>query len=470
MISDMELGAELKDGMSRLQAGSAVTIITPPLGTQLSGSFEYREAETVDDDLTVRALVLDNGATCLALIICDLIAIPATVVEAARSRIAVAQAIPPSQIMISCTHTHTGPATTGLLAASPDPAYLEWLVSRIVDSVVIAGSRRIPARVAWGVADTQGVCFNRRFRMRDGAVIFNPPFDDPDVLDPVGPVDPQLTALLVEDQHGTPVALWANLALHFVGHDNFAAAVSADYYGDYARAVQSALGDQCHGLLTNGASADINNRDLDRVVDLPLGTKRARLVGLAVAATAIQATMMQRRHDALPLAAKSIPFTVARRPITHGDVALAQHILAGAMDIEAPAGGFSFVVGQPIPADKLPTYARETLALAAMPAGIKTELQVMRIGDLALVGLPGEVFVQFGLAIKARSPFPRTTVVSLANDYIGYIPTHEAFRQGGYETWAARSAWPAEGTGEAMVEVALAGLRALRGDLSEAPP
>jgi neutral ceramidase len=107
------------------------------------------------------------------------------------------------------------------------------------------------------------------------------------------------------------------------------------------------------------------------------------------------------------------------------------------------------------------TYAREVLEVARLPETVDTELQVLRIGDLALVALPGEIFVSLGQGIKADSPFPLTAVVGLANDYVGYVPTRAAFDQGGYETWAARSAWPAPGTGEAMVAAALSLLRAL---------
>lgn len=456
LVNGRRLAGE--DG-TMLHAGAGVTTITPPLGSAVSGSFEERWAETVDDELTARALVLDDGAAPVALVVCDLICLAAETVAAARARIAERCGIPAELVMISCTHTHTGPATTALLSVEPDTAYLDWLPGRIADAVAIARSRMVPARVAWGAADIDGVCFNRRFRMADGTVVFNPALDDPAVGAPVGPVDPGVTALLVEDGDGAPLALWANLALHYVGHDN-PLAISADYYGDYARAVARALGERCVGLLTNGASGDVNNRDLARALPLPAGTARARLVGTAVAAAAIQATAMARRHQAPALAAETIPYTVERRPITDADVALAEAIVARAAADPAPAS-FDFVVGQPIPGWQVPTYAREVIEVARMPRSVATELQVMRVGDLALAAIPGELFVALGLALKAASPLPLATVVSLANDYVGYLPTEAPFGEGGYETWAARSAWPAPGTGEAMITAALAGLRRL---------
>jgi neutral ceramidase len=136
-----------------------------------------------------------------------------------------------------------------------------------------------------------------------------------------------------------------------------------------------------------------------------------------------------------------------------------------------PGGPFSWVIGQPLPASTLRTYARECRFVAALPEQLETEVQALRIGDCAVVALPGEIFVELGLAIKAASPFrwmapvessrsayqpERVTLLSsLSNDYVGYVPTRRAIEEeGGYETWAARSALPAAGTGEAMVRVA----------------
>lgn len=464
-----------------------VTAITPPLGTPLAGHFEYREAKTVADDLTARALVLDDGATRLALVVCDLIRVPGWLVAVARERIAVRCGISGDHVMIAATHTHTGPVistgqgdpgeppvvpdgpaptyrlttpvTGGLLSAPADREYLDWVAGRIADSVAIACARMVPARIAIGATDVTGVCFNRRFQMRDGTVVFNPGIDNPEIVAPAGPIDPRVTAFLVEDLGGSPIALWANLALHYVGTDD-QLAVSADYFGQFARLVPRFLGDTCTGFLTNGASGDINNIDVTGAIAIT-GTARGQMVATAVAAAAVQATIFAPRAE-VTLAAARRPFQVRRSAITDADVALAERILATASDDALPPEvPFSFVVGQPIPAYALRTYAHEVLALARMPETETTEIQVMRIGDLGIVALPGEIFAALGLAIKQASPFAHTAVVGLANDHIGYVPTIEAVRQGGYETWRTRLSWSAPGTGEEMVAVAWGALAAL---------
>ncbi|CAN0473898.1 unnamed protein product, partial [Phaeothamnion confervicola] len=102
-----------------VQAGAGVSTITPPLGTSLCGLFEDRPARTVADDLHVRALVLDDGSNRIALVLCDLICLGSEAVNAAKDRIATRSGIPASHVMISCTHTHTGPATVPLFATEP---------------------------------------------------------------------------------------------------------------------------------------------------------------------------------------------------------------------------------------------------------------------------------------------------------------------------------------------------------------
>lgn len=369
--------------------------------------------------------------------------------------------IPPRCVMISCTHTHTGPVTSENRGVHPDQAYMNWLPVRIADAVGIACSRLAPARVASGSADVEGVCFNRRFRMRDGTVVFNPGAGNPGIIEPAGPTDPEVTALLVEDLSGMPLALWACLSTHYVGTDH-ECALSADYYGVFADAIRRGLGEQCVGILANGTSGNINTIDVHRTLK-EKGTARAWLVGTAVAAAAIQGVMTRRRDSEPALEGETLPLSVSRWKVTPEDIALAEAIMANPVDREnQPIASFSYVVGQPIPAPQVKPYARGMLGLAQLPERGETELQVMRIGDFAIAALPGEIFVEFGLTIKAAAPFDTVTVVGLANDHIGYVPTEEAFHQGGYETWRTPASWSAPGTGEAMTAAVIDRLREMR--------
>lgn len=447
-----------QEGEILLQAGTGVSTITPPLGASLSGSFEDRSIKTVHDDLHVRAIVLDDGSVRVALVLCDIICILGETVAEAWDLIAARSGIPASHVMISCTHTHTGPATAPLLAGDPNPGYLAWLAVRIADAVAIAVANLAPANIVSGVTDVEHVCFNRRFHMRDGTVVFNPGIQNPDIVSVAGPTDPEVTALLVCRPDGDPIALWANLSLHYVGTDD-ANAVSSDYFGEFAGFVSRALGESCVGMLTNGTSGNINNIDVSGATSGHPPGVRSRQVAGSVAGAAIAATHMAPATGDITLDARIIPFAVSRRTVTGEDIALAQSILAADGDPASEVSlGFSFVTGQAIPSHQIRTYAMEVLELAKMPESRPTELQLIRIGDLSLVGLPGEVFVEFGLQIKESISPGTAAVVSLANDYVGYLPTLDGFAQGAYETWAARSAWPAPGTGEAMTGAVITAL------------
>ncbi len=108
-------------------------------------------------------------------------------------------------------------------------------------------------------------------------------------------------------------------------------------------------------------------------------------------------------------------------------------------------------------------YAREALLVEEEPLERPTPIMAVRIGDLGVVGMPGEIFVEYGLQIKERSPFAHTMTVELANDYIGYTPTDKALGQGSYESRLARSAKAAAGTEGAVVSAALAARKRVHG-------
>jgi hypothetical protein len=109
-------------------------------------------------------------------------------------------------------------------------------------------------------------------------------------------------------------------------------------------------------------------------------------------------------------------------------------------------------------------WACETVQVSQLPRSVEAEIQALTLGDCALVGIPCEVFAQLGLEIKRRSPFPTTGIVELANGYEGYLPTRQAYDEGGYEVRAARSSKLAPGSGESAVDAAADLLHSLSGD------
>jgi hypothetical protein len=459
-----------------MNAGAATLDITPPVGVALAGSFSARYATGVADPLTCRAVVLEDESGPggrVALVLCDLICMPGTVVQAVREALARGADVPPDRVLIAGTHTHTAASPTGLLGTPPASAYMAALPDRIATAIGMAAQRLRPARATWGAGEEGGQVFNRRFRMRDGTVRMNPGRRNPDALAPAGPVDPEVGVLWIEGQDGAPIASLASYALHYVGTDS-SSHVSADYFGAYDRWLRRLFGPELVPFLFNGASGDVNNVD-PHDPQQPSGRRQAERVAGILAGETLR--VVQRAAPGatgavtLGAAAARLPFR--RKAITAQDLEVAGRLLALPEDVPpaqlraragiGPDGPFSWVVGQPLPDAVIVQYAAECRRVAELPEAQETELIALRVGDCAWVGLPGEIFVELGLAIKARSPFAPTLVASLANDYVGYVPTRRAVEvEGGYETWAARSALPAAGTGEAMVDLATQLLDALR--------
>ncbi|HXI17902.1 MAG TPA: hypothetical protein VNM48_16190 [Chloroflexota bacterium] len=456
-----------------LKAGAAALDITPPLGVVLAGSYEPRWAAGIDDPLHARALVLEDEsgpAGRIALVCCDLIAMPGETVAAARALIARSGDVPSDRVLIAATHTHTAPSPTGLLGTPRADAYMDALPERLATVVRLAAQRLAPARAGWGTGHEDGVAFNRRFRMRDGTVRMNPGALNPEIVAPCGPIDPELGVLWVEREDGSPVAVVASFALHYVGTDR-SDHVSADYFGHYARWMQRIYGPDLVPMLFNGAQGDVNGVDIRVRAPLKGHAMARRVAGIIAGETLRVVERLRPAAASVTLGASQTRFSFRRKRTTEGDLAIAARLLALPEELPArelrgaagldPSGPFSWVVGQPLPDNALRLWARECQYLAAMPEELETELQALRVGNAAIVSLPGEAFVELGLAIKRGSPFgPEhagvTLVAVLANDYAGYIGTRRAIEEeGSYETWAARSSLPAAGTGEAMVEETL---------------
>lgn len=467
--------------MAGFRAGYAATSITPPLGTPMAGLFHHREAWAVEDDLHAKAIVLNDGKTTLAMVVCDIISIPKVLSDLARDLIEKRTGLAPSNVMISGTHTHTGPlidagwrlfqdrggpqenaepGPNGMIRAVLDPGYVEWLARRIADAVSIAHRNLTPARMAAGKTTIEHVCFNRRYHMKDGTVIFNPGFQNPDIVEVAGPTDPELITTLLESTDGQPIALWSTLSLHYVGTDE-ERTLSADYYGHFGREIEQHLG--CGGVLANGTSGNINNVDVARK-SLLTGSAKARQVAKAVAAAAIASVMSQQRTEDVQLAASTIQVQLERYPVTESDVAIATAVMEGDGSRQRlPDERYSFETGQRLPEPVDFVWANEVLRLSRLPGQDVVEVQVFAIGSFAIVALPGEIFVEFGLDAKQRSPYPTTAIISMSNQHHGYIPNRAAFAQGGYETFRSRMNWTAPGSGERLIDAAIDALHDLHG-------
>lgn len=254
-----------------LRAGAATSNITPRLGTVIVGGWGQPRAANIHDELHARCLVLDDGQTRLVFVVCDNVGIGREVYDHAKRILQKETGIPAEHMLMSATHTHSGPAWN-----SQDELgdYARFLTLRIVDGVKRALANLEPARIGWGVARAPDHVFNRRWKMKPGTplpnpfggedrVRMNPGIGNPNLLEPAGPTDPDVSFLTVQSKAGRPIALLANYSLHYVGGVP-ADHISADYFAVFADRIQQLLGaDRLDppfvGIMSNGTSGDVNN-------------------------------------------------------------------------------------------------------------------------------------------------------------------------------------------------------------------
>jgi hypothetical protein len=427
------------------RVGAAQVDITPKKGTPMGGYYKFRGVDGVIDPIYAKAIVLEQDGTLAALVVVDLSGTTRPVVGAAKKLIAEQCGIDAERVIISATHTHTGPQLPrGSLidditkaTSPPGLEYLDALPSLIAKSVSEAKSKLAPARPAVAVGKAEGISFNRRV-LREGTTqaIWQPAKIDPAIEKPAGPIDPDVGLLVFNATaaQAPPLAALVNFAMHPTSVGG-GVRVSADYPGVLTKLLSERHGGSMQAVFANGCCGNINSGDYvtgKRRTTKELGT------ALADAATAVWpelktvATHVPR--------SRLVTVNLQRRKYSEADIAKAKDV-ASRMMTES-LGTVTMAEAVSI----LDTVNKQDVPLQG-------DVQVISFSDdVAILALPGEIFVEYGLAIKKASPFKHTFIAELANGSIGYVPTREAFPQGNYEVVSARGD---VATGEMLVEAAL---------------
>lgn len=422
----------------KLRAGAAVVDITPTIfPVNMPGGFNENPATSAHDQLSSRALVLDDGSTTIAMVVVDSLGVDPDVIEEAKVSAAAKTGIPIENMLVCSTHSHSCPPSNATQGRPGDVAYRAQILGGIGESIVLAHKALEPASFGSGKHALPEEVFNRRWYLKPGKMPLNPfggldqvkmnPGRSNDILDrPAGPTDPDVQVISIVDERKRPMALFANYALHYVGGIP-SGQVSSDYFGEFARLMPSRMrgrGDLV-AMMSNGASGDINN--------IPFGVTRpprepfeqARIVARKAADAAWFAYKQIDSHrDDVSLGMREREVTLAYRKPSADQLEAAKKVLSITSERERAA--------LPRLAE---AYARRSVAAADRPDHVTVKVQAIRIGELAVCGFPFETLVEIGLDLRQVSPFPQTIVVGIANGRYGYLPPPRQHRLGGYETW-----------------------------------
>jgi neutral ceramidase len=414
------------------------------LGTPIVGNFVEPLATQIHDELHARSLVLDNGTTQFVFVIVDNVGIDQEVFNEAKRQIHERTGLPKEHLLMSAIHTHSatsaggeGDRRSGWNYGKALDEYQSFLARRISDGVQVAINNLEPARIGWGAGKVPQHLFNRRWKMKEQVinpfgeqdrVKMNPGIRNPDLVEPAGSTDPEVSFISVQSISGRPIALLGNYSLHYVGGVP-TGDISADYFAVFADRIQELLKADRQdppfvAMMSNGTSADVNNINVREPAEKYPPYAKMRIVADDVAKEVFRVYKTIHHQDWVPLRAAQSQLTLEVRRATPEMLVIAQKVLARP-DTEKPLYH---------PLEK--AYAKRILQMQKeWPDKINIILQTFRIGDLGVAAIPFEVFTEMGLEIKAKSPFKSTFTIELANGSYGYLPTPEQHELGGYETW-----------------------------------
>lgn len=406
-----------------LMIGVGRSDITPPVGTELHGG-PRRVSDSVRDPLYATAIVLEDGARRVALVVCDLLHFPDDFLRAAIADIEAATGLAAEDILLSATHSHSGPTL--------DEPYGTALRGKLCECMAEACGGMRPCRVGGGSGVVEGVAVSQREQLPEGETSAFGSIINGDGWD--RPVDTELGVLRFDDPGGDPIAAGVNFSCHSDNSPADDTVISSEFPGEVRRVIEAATG--ATALFVQGCCGNIGmigrwfqmpTREAARAESYDM-TRRAgrKIAGEALKVFEAIDTRARRHHR-------------ARAEDRHMDWVFE--------DVDTPSvtnlGMRSRRFTAP-PFEERPDQAART-----------GEVRVMVVNDIALVGIPGDTYAEIGMEIRQRSRSRHTLVLGLTNGLLSYIPVPEAYDEGGYSVAAAKSANTGPGTARIVIETAL---------------
>jgi neutral ceramidase len=417
-----------------MKVGTAWVDITPGEPIPIMGQLGPRLGEYTHDPITVNAVVFDDAGVKAALVSCDLAMLPDHLTRRAQEGCSRKIGMKAGNVIIACTHTHLAPYTVESAIGKPEAAYIDRLIEAIVESVVRAhdDAEEVDLFAAKGWLDQMG--FNRRGRHADGRVDMYHGSWNSDFAGIEGPRDGEVAVVCAKRGDGSVKVVISSFSTHpnAVERERY---YSADVAGAVRSTLRRNLGDDLGVIYLTGAAGNTapsileNNKQNIQPWRGEEGLKRSGLY-LGGEILKIVAGATEPMADAkLRLLKAVVPIPIRQWP---KDLDLSKF----------PAGAFR---------DYYEYSKRIWPELLKNENPRNVHLNVLRLGEAAICTNPAELFVEFGLAIKENSPASVTLICELADGYVGYVPTPQAIKNGGYCTMPATTSMLSAEAGDIMV-------------------
>ena len=429
--------------MSEMMTGYGRVCINPPMGTPIIGYFQVRRTKGILDDIYTNAVALSYNGTVALIISAETLELSTLQCNKYRDDIAKATGVDAGAIFINCTHTHTGaqPGSVSALGTGAKcPEYEIQLGEAMTEASKLAIADLKPSTLSYAKGEAKNISFIRRYRMKDGGVQTNPGVDNENIDHALGTPNDAVQLVKCEREGADDIYI-----VCFGTHADTVGGeyISGDWPGFVVSTVESAIdGTKC--IFLTGAQGDVNHinpapteadrrgLDYDTFDGVPRGYEHAKHMGRVVAGAV------------LAIAGKTVDLKPGEIKFGIKEINVPSH-KENEREAEARAVLELYNNGR---ADELPYKAMELTTVVAEanrivnllngPDSFPFVLSAISFGDFALLGIPGELFVEIGRKVERESIFDATFVCCLTNGGDCYFPTESAYDEGGYEARSSK--------------------------------
>ena len=402
---------------------------------EIAGGISAGHVSGQEGKLRASAIIIE-GSSKVCIVSCDVLALQRDILDDVCKKVEAEENIPFGNILITATHTHHAPTTVTVHGYKRDEIFCGRVKEAIVSAIHEANEKLKTIQSAtmhfWlGQESTVGQ--NSRQLLKDGTIWWVGSRED--AVRPTGPFDFELPVLAFKYADGTLEALIFNHSSHNIGVRNHGR--SPSFYGLAGQELEEELDGTI--IFVPGAFGSTH------VLTLSMEERILRMKNAVKEAFSKAETRKITRIESVK---KELKYRVRHFDENEEEKAVSYYC-------QKRLGGN--------PEDIINVFRNMRRELSGHQGEVRNSwLHVILIGNIAFVGVPGELFGQLGIEIKRRSPFRYTYVIGLANDYIGYIPDKKAYDLGGYQLWTGFHSFVAQGTGEKIVKEAVSLLEELK--------